>query len=86
MNGPMAVFAHTEPLSAGAPIGLWPTRRSLNFGGKPANDGYANKCSKMWDATAKWLRDGGCLPNYPELKTDLYTPTYSFNAAGKAGA
>jgi hypothetical protein len=23
------------------------------------------------------------LPNHPELKTDLATPTYSFNAAGK---
>ena len=26
---------------------------------------------------------GGCLPNLPELKTDLCTPTYGFNAAGK---
>jgi hypothetical protein len=37
----------------------------------------------MWDLMAKWLQAGGCLPNHPELKTDLCTPTYSFNAAGK---
>jgi hypothetical protein len=29
------------------------------------------------------LQAGGCLPNHPELKTDLCTPTYSFNVAGK---
>jgi hypothetical protein len=28
-------------------------------------------------------RRTGCLPNHPELKTDLCTPTYSFNTAGK---
>jgi hypothetical protein len=37
----------------------------------------------MWDATAKWLKAGALIPNDPELKTDLCTPTYSFNAAGK---
>ena len=32
---------------------------------------------------AKWLKAGGAIPNHPGLKTDLATPTYSFNAAGK---
>jgi hypothetical protein len=57
--------------------------KEVNFGGKPANDAYANKRSEMWDLMTKWLLAGGCLPNHPELKTDLATPTYSFNAAGK---
>jgi hypothetical protein len=55
----------------------------VNFGGKPANETYANKRSEMWDAMAKWLQAGGCLPNHPELKTDLCVPTYGFNAANK---
>jgi hypothetical protein len=55
----------------------------VNFGGKPTNDAYANKRAEMWDAMAKWLLAGGCLPNHPELKTDLCTATYSFNSANK---
>ena len=55
----------------------------VNFGGKPTDDSYANKRSEMWDAMAKWLKAGGAIPNHPGLKTDLATPTYSFNAAGK---
>ncbi len=55
----------------------------VNFGSKALVDAYANKRAEMWDAMAKWLRSGGCLPNHPELKTDLCTPTYSFNSANK---
>jgi hypothetical protein len=59
------------------------TVSEVNFGGKATNELYANKRSEMWDALAKWLRAGGVIPNHAELKTDLATPTYSFNAAGK---
>ena len=55
----------------------------VNFGSKALVDAYANKRAEMWDAMAKWLHSGGCLPNHPELKTDLCTPTYSFNSANK---
>ena len=55
----------------------------VNFGSKALVDAYANKRAEMWDSMAKWLRSGGCLPNHPELKTDLCTPTYSFNSANK---
>ena len=53
----------------------------VNFGSKPLNDAYANKRAEMWDAMAKRLRSGGVIPNHPELKTHLCTPTYSFNSA-----
>lgn len=43
----------------------------VNFGSKALVDAYANKRAEMWDAMAKWLRSGGCLPNHPQLKTDL---------------
>jgi hypothetical protein len=38
---------------------------------------------EIWDETAEWLRNGVCLPNHPELKIDLCTPTYSFNSHSK---
>jgi hypothetical protein len=56
----------------------------VNFGGKATNEAlYANKRTEMWDLMAKWLQAGGAIPNHPELKTDLCTPTYGFNAANK---
>src|SRR5262249_4883104 len=55
----------------------------VNFGSRPTDDAYANKRAEMYDALLKWLQAGGAIPNHPELKTDLATPRYSFNAAGK---
>jgi hypothetical protein len=55
----------------------------INFGGKPISDKFANKRAEMWSLMAEWLHAGGCLPNHPELKTDLCSPRYSFNAANK---
>jgi hypothetical protein len=55
----------------------------VNFGSRATDDAYLNKRSETWDLMAKWLRDGGSIPNHPELKTDLATPRYSFNSAGK---
>ena len=49
----------------------------VNFGGKPISDKFANKRAEMWNGMAEWLTAGGCLPNNPELKTDLCVPTYS---------
>jgi hypothetical protein len=82
---PDAVF-----IDAGRGEGVIDRLRSLgftvievNFGGKPTNEMYANKRSEMWDGMAKWLKAGGVIPNHGELKTDLATPTYAFNAANK---
>ena len=55
----------------------------VNFGGKPINPRYTNKRSEMWDGVRQWLMDGGAIPNNVDLKTDLCTPTYSFDAAGR---
>jgi hypothetical protein len=55
----------------------------VNFGGKPADDSYANKRSEMWDDMAKWLTAGGRIPNDVNLKTDLCVPTYKFNAQNR---
>ena len=48
---------------------------------KPAH--YVNKRAEMWDAMRKWMQAGGSLPDMPELKTELVTPEYSFDAANR---
>ena len=44
---------------------------------------YINKRTEMWAELAAWLKAGGTIPNSLELKTDLSTPSYSFDAAGR---
>ncbi len=55
----------------------------VNFGGKAINEHYKNKRSEMWGQVKEWIEAGGSLPNVPELKSDLVTPTYSFDAANR---
>lgn len=55
----------------------------VNFGGKAADEHYANKRVEMWDTMAKWIKSGGSLPNIPELKSELCVPTYDFDNAGR---
>lgn len=55
----------------------------VNFGGKSANEHYANKRAEMWFKLRDWVRAGGCLWNDLNLKQDLAAPTYSYNAASK---
>lgn len=56
----------------------------VNFGGKATEKNrYANKRSEMWDKMREWLDAGGAIPNNTDLKTELSTPTYSFDAAGR---
>lgn len=47
---------------------------------KPANDPrYYNMRAEMWMKTADWVKAGGCLPDIPELISELTSPTYFFN-------
>ena len=56
----------------------------INFGGQAARpERYANKRTEMWAELAAWLKAGGTIPNCLELKADLSTPTYAFDAAGR---
>lgn len=51
------------------------------FAGKAIKDTrYVNKRAEMWDACREWLASGGSLPYMPELRTDLCTPEYTFDA------
>lgn len=56
----------------------------VNFGGQAIeHNRYANKRCEMWDKMREWLEAGGAIPNNPDLKTELSSPTYSFNAKGR---
>ena len=55
----------------------------VNFGGMPASAYYANARAEMWDGMKKWLQAGGCIPNVPELISELAAPLYSFTTANK---
>lgn len=57
---------------------------AVNFGGRPNSEQFANKRAEMWWNMGEWLKAGGAIPDLPDLKTDLCTPTYSYaNARGK---
>lgn len=78
-------------IDAGAGSGVIDRCRQLgykvietNFGGRASNSNlYVNKRTEMWADMKEWLEMGGAIPNVPELKADLVTPTYDFDAANK---
>ena len=56
----------------------------INFGMKATDSAkYANKRSEMWDRVREWLIAGAAIPNNPDLKGELASPTYKFDAAGR---
>jgi len=56
----------------------------INFGARASESGkYANKRSEMWDRVREWLNAGAAIPNNPELKSELASPTYKFDASGR---
>ena len=52
----------------------------VNFGSKATDPRYYNKRSEMWSLAADWVRSGGVIPNDMDLKQELATPTYWFDA------
>lgn len=48
------------------------------FEGKAIDPRYRNKRAEMWMLMAEWVKNGGCLPNIPEMVRELTTPTYTF--------
>lgn len=54
------------------------------FGGRALKEPrYVNRRTEMWDSIRLWLDSGGSLPDLPDLKTDLVTPEFSFDAANR---
>lgn len=63
-------------------LGHWVSE--VPFGSQAGHyDKYVNKRAEMWDEMRKWIEGGGCLPNDNTLRSELTTPTYSYDAHGK---
>lgn len=54
------------------------TPQGIHFAGKANDPQYFNIRTEMWWKMAQWVKDGGALPNIPEMIAELTTPTYSF--------
>lgn len=48
----------------------------VQFAGQASDPRFGNKRAEIWWNMAQWVRDGGCLPNLPELVRELTAPTY----------
>lgn len=48
------------------------------FSGKALDPRYFNKRSEMYFELAKWVKDGGALPDIPDLLEELCATTYTF--------
>lgn len=55
----------------------------VNFGGRATAEKYVNKRTEMWHEMADWVREGGKIPNRNDLKLELATPTYKFDASNR---
>jgi hypothetical protein len=54
-----------------APVGI-------HFAGKASSTQYANKRAEMLFLACQWVKDGGALPNIPELLEEMVSTTYFF--------
>lgn len=83
---PDAVF-----IDAGAGAGVIDRLRQLefdqvievDFGGRAADPRFVNKRAEMWYSLRDWVLAGGAIPNSNELKLELATPNYSYDAANR---
>lgn len=56
----------------------------VNFGGKAIMDHeFVNRRTEMWCDMAKWVANGGALPDSMLLRQELATPTYRFDPKGR---
>ena len=83
---PAAVF-----IDAGQGQGVIDRARQLGhrvsevyFGGRAMrHDIYTNRRVEMWTGLRDWLNAGGSIPDDTTLKSDISTPTYMYDAAGR---
>ena len=50
----------------------------VQFAGKATNNRYFNKRSEIWFEMINWIKEGGAIPDDPELKEELCAATYTF--------
>jgi hypothetical protein len=56
----------------------------INVGSKPSNEAqFVNKRAEIWWRMREWFELGGAIPEDPELRLELVTPLYSYDAANR---
>lgn len=50
----------------------------VHFAGTPLDARYLNTRAEIWFLMAEWIKNGGALPDVPELVPELTVPTYTF--------
>ena len=61
-----------------------PNVMEVNFGGSAIDSNrYANIRAEMYFKVLAWLKDGGCIPNDTDLKSELTVTEYKYTQAGK---
>jgi phage terminase large subunit len=50
----------------------------VQFASRPNDPMYFNKRAELWFEGCQWIKDGGCLPNIPDIVGELTVPTYTF--------
>ena len=54
------------------------------FGGRAISpQRFVNRRSEMWWQVREWVRSGGAIPDHRDLKTELATPIYWYDAQGR---
>jgi phage terminase large subunit len=82
---PHAVFVDVTGLGAGVvdrlkELGFRVT--GVEFGGKSVKPGFMNRRAEMWKTLADWVPNG-CIPEDPQLISELPAPTYGFHSDGR---
>jgi len=51
----------------------------VNSASRPISPRNLNRRAEMWWHMAEWVKAGGCIPDDPELISELTAPTYSYS-------
>jgi hypothetical protein len=52
---------------------------AIQFDKPSTNPRYANMRAETWLKMADWVKESGCLPQLPEIISEMTTPTYFFS-------
>lgn len=55
----------------------------VSFASASSDSGFLNKRAEMWNLTKQWLRQGGAIPDDPQLAEELCSPEYIVRLDGK---
>ena len=57
---------------------------TMDFGGSPMDERYADRGTEAWFAMAEWIRKRGCLPSGDgELQSEVTSRKYGYRVVGK---